>query len=55
MPSDVFTRANISQSVAAGATGLFPLSEAFVASDGLIAITYSKVTSLTVGLVELDY
>ncbi|WKV74224.1 hypothetical protein AW27_023570 [Streptomyces sp. PCS3-D2] len=39
--------------VAAGKTSIIPLSRAFAGANGRAAITYSAVTSLTVGAFEL--
>jgi len=51
--TDVFTRASITTAVAAnGGIRIFPLTEAFVDDNGVITITYSAVTALSVALVE---
>ena len=51
---DNFTRANISTpAVAASTIRVFPLTAAFADATGLINITYSGVTALSVALVEV--
>lgn len=52
---DVFTRASIATAVAAGAVRAIPLTEAYVDASGLINITYSAVTSVTVAVLEMDW
>lgn len=49
---DVFSRANISQNVAAGTQRAFLLSEAYVDASGIINISYSATTTVTVALLE---
>lgn len=51
---DTYTRANITTpAVAASTSRMFPLTEAFVDASGLVNITYSGVTALSVALVEV--
>lgn len=52
---DVFSRANVVAATAAGATRYFSITEAFADANGLINVTYSAVTSVTVGVLELDF
>lgn len=52
---DVYSRANISQAVAAGAVRYFPITEAFTDANGLVNVGYSQVSSVTVGVLELDF
>ena len=50
-----FTRANIVQVVALGTTRYFPLTSEFSDANGLINVTYSAVTTVSVGVLECDY
>lgn len=50
-----FTRSNTVQAVAAGTTRYFPMTSEFADANGLINIGYSAVTSVLVGVLELDF
>lgn len=50
---EVFTRANVAQSVTNATERFIPLTPEYVDASGLFQITYSGVTSVTVAAVDM--
>lgn len=50
---ETYALANLAIAVAAAAERLIPLTEGYIDAGGLFNITYSGVTSLTVGAVDI--